>query len=54
MTEPLINAWYPDGTWVGSFVSAEYAKEWLTNAGYKIDECEVSNRRYVRPEKKEE
>jgi len=54
MTSRLVNAWYPDGTWVGSFMHADYARAWLTSKGYKPDECEISDRRYTRPEEKKE
>ena len=58
MTTPLFNVWLPDGTWVGSFISEKYARDWVTNQGLKTKDCEVSTRRYVRedarPEQKEQ
>jgi len=48
MPTELINVWTPDGTWVGSFITENYARDWVTNNGFKIEDCEISTRRYVR------
>lgn len=48
MTSSLINVWTPDGTWVGSFITEQYARDWVLNNGFKIEDCEISTRRYVR------
>lgn len=54
MTSPLTNVWLPDGTWVGSFITEEFAREWITNQGYKTEDCEISTRRYVREDARQE
>jgi hypothetical protein len=51
MTRQVVNAWYPDGTWVGSFMNTDYARNWLTSRGYDVDQCEISYRRYIRKDK---
>lgn len=54
MTTPLFNVWLPDGTWVGSFINEKYARDWVTNQGHKIEDCEISTRRYVREDARQQ
>jgi hypothetical protein len=44
----LRNVWLPDGTWVGQFIDADTAKEWLKAKGYDPKECEISDRKIER------
>ena len=44
-TYALRNVWLPDGTWVGQFIDADTAKEWLKSKGYDPKDCEISQRK---------
>jgi hypothetical protein len=44
----LRSVWLPDGTWVGQFIDADTAKEWLRKNGHDPKDCEISDRKLER------
>ena len=49
----LVNAFLPDGTWVGMFMDAETARAWLKSQGHDAAKCEISKRRPERKHREE-
>jgi hypothetical protein len=48
----MVNVFLPDGIWAGQFMNTELAQDWIQSKGYKLDECEISQRSVDRETRK--